>query len=484
MKRLYHLCIQQTFCIAVAIVSLLLCNAESRAEKTKTTKKKKVAASAAFIPSKTLTSIDEAERFYECASKIETAIDKSRYFSRSNIGIVIKSDDGRIVYQRNQNKLLKPASNLKLVTSAIALEKLGPDFRYETQLYLDGTVTNGTLNGNIIIVGTADPLLSGYFDGRINTIVAQWADTLQARGIKAITGDVVLDNSYFTNNEFGDEEDAPAPKPHNISFATVASFTNANASQLAKVTRTKIVKTKSGKKVKRVYGFKRGTRRKLVSVEPNVYTANAFIKELRSRNMISSEEMRKINYSLSIDRTKWKYFYTSVSPKLGDILKITNKLSDNFYADQLTRTLGAEFNGEGTLESGLDVEREFLKLNVGIAEKDVQLADGSGLSHDNFVTPATLIRLMDFMKREKNFDTYYESLSIPMMDGTLQGRINHELASNIRAKTGTISGVTSLSGYMTSRNGKNLTFSILCNGPYHKKSMRLEDEICKLLLEI
>lgn len=226
----------------------------------------------------------------------------------------------------------------------------------------------------------------------------------------------------------------------------------------------------------------------MVTIEPNVYCANTLLAALQQAGMMHKDaHVEKISYSRKIDRTRWKYLYSHYSISLAEALKATNKRSDNFYADQLLRTLGGEYYGEGSIEKGLEVVKEFLKNEVKVSSKEYKLTDGSGLSHENFVTPHLIVETLRYMREHsKAFHEYYESLAIPMTDGTLAGRINHALAHNIRAKTGSITGVVSLSGYLKSRSGKEMYFSIIANGlgrrSRHAKA--LEDTICKLLLEI
>ncbi len=429
----------------------------------------------------TLSGSTEAERLNECAEKISREL---RY-KQNAFGVLIQTASGEELYALNSNRLFKPASNVKLITSAAAIEKLKSDFRYRTEFYIDGDVTpDGILHGNLIVSGSPDPILSGFFDQRINDIVYSWIDTLNAHGIYTILGDLILDNSYYFGNHVAlANQDVYKP----LEFFTVASFRNADATQLskAKIRRYRTIKLKDGKTKKVAYRYRKRTRLRKVTVEPNAYMMEVLMKELHRRQMIVSDEVKKIAYSTSLDRTKWKHIYTHFSPPLSELLKIINKNSDNFYADQLLRTLGGEFRGEGSIEKGIEVVREFLIYNVYARPDEFQLVDGSGLSHANLVTPELLVKVMRYMRsRGKNFDVYYESLSIPTVDGTLGGRIRHELAKNIRAKTGSISGVISLSGYLTSRSGQQIYFSIIGNNAGKRRAKAIEDKICKYLLEI
>ncbi|MCS6989765.1 MAG: D-alanyl-D-alanine carboxypeptidase/D-alanyl-D-alanine-endopeptidase [Chloroherpetonaceae bacterium] len=427
-----------------------------------------------------LSGLTEAERMSECAEKIARELrSKQRGF-----GVLIQTASGVALYSLNSNRLFKPASNIKLITSAVAIEKLKPDFRYRTEFFIDGEIApDGVLHGNLIVSGSPDPILSGFFDQRINDIVLAWIDTLRARGISAILGDLILDNSYYFGNDVSlAKQDSYKP----LEFFTVANFRNADVKQLSKarVRRYRVIKLKNGKTRKVAY-YRRRARLRKVIVEPNAYMMEVLMQELQKRQMIAREEVKKIAYSTTLDRTKWKHIYTHFSEPLSELLKIINKHSDNFYADQLLRALGGELRGDGSIEKGLDVVREFLIYDVGASPDEFYLADGSGLSHANLVTPELLVKVLRYMRaRSPHFVAYYESLSIPTVDGTLGGRIHHELAKNIRAKTGSISGVISLSGYLTSRSGQQIYFSIIGNNVGKRRAKATEDRICKYLLEI
>jgi len=432
----------------------------------------------------TYTSLEKSEKeelFSVYARKIQHTL-RNGYAKYADFGIAIHTAEGEIIYEHNSARAYKPASNMKLITSAVALEKLGPDFRFKTDIFIDGYLQYGVLHGNLIVSGSTDPLLSGYFDSKINDVVTQWVDSLYTLGIQQIRGEVILDNSYYVGNDVDlPENEDYAP----VKFSTVASFSHANSDQLNKVSRVRVIRTRNGSKRVIRRGFRRGSRLKRVKIEPNAYLCDVLFEELKARNIIFSEGIEKINYSQNIDRTRWKHIYSHYSDPLSKIIGRTNKNSDNFYADQLLRTLGGEYRGEASLEKGVEVVNNFLAYTVGVDCSDFMMVDGSGLSHDNKVTPNILVRVMKYMKRRSPyFNTYYESLSIPTVDGTLISRIHHELATNIRAKTGSISGIISLSGYLTSRSGLDIYFSIIGNS-YRKKTLkRVEDKICKILLDI
>ncbi|MBN8704987.1 MAG: D-alanyl-D-alanine carboxypeptidase/D-alanyl-D-alanine-endopeptidase [Bacteroidetes bacterium] len=393
---------------------------------------------------------------------------RQKAYRKTRFGIQIQDELGNPVFSLNSNFKLKPASTLKIVTTAVALEKLGPDFRYKTVISTDGELENGILDGNLIIHGTADPQLSGYFDGEVISITSAWANQIQEMGISKITGSVFLDNSYYAD-ENGNVK---------TRFVTVAMFDQAAKSQL-----TQTVKNKKGKEVKRKIRLRRSSSRKLVQVNMNQYLGNLLTSELYKRNLIETKEA-ETDFDLPKD-IHLSALIVHESDPLSEIITRTNKKSDNFYADQLVRTLGYEFLGTGNIEAGIRVIEGFLRFHMNINESEYDMTDGSGLSHDNQMSAKVLTRILSYMSTSTpNRDYFYNSLSIPTVDGTLANRIHHPLAENMRGKTGSISGVVSLTGYISSNSGKNLVFSIMCNGGSSRRLKSLEDEICKLLLNL
>jgi PBP4 family serine-type D-alanyl-D-alanine carboxypeptidase len=180
-------------------------------------------------------------------------------------------------------------------------------------------------------------------------------------------------------------------------------------------------------------------------------------------------------------KRKWVQLAEYQSSPLVRALEIINKSSQNLHAEMLLRTLGAEFRGAGTEEAGLQVVREFLE-ETGVETKGISLNDGSGLSRDNLLTPRFQTSLLLFLSTRPHFDLFLNTLAVSGTDGTLRNRLSSERGV-IHAKTGTLSGVSSLSGYMTTRSGRNLVFSIFANFRASVGRIRTTiDEICRLFV--
>jgi D-alanyl-D-alanine carboxypeptidase/D-alanyl-D-alanine-endopeptidase (penicillin-binding protein 4) len=165
-------------------------------------------------------------------------------------------------------------------------------------------------------------------------------------------------------------------------------------------------------------------------------------------------------------------------------LEIINKKSQNLHAEMLLRTLGAEFKQSGTDAAGLQVVRDFLE-EAGIENDRIQLNDGCGLSRDNLVTPRFQTALLQFLSTRPYFDLFLNTLAISGTDGTLKNRMSsQQVRGFIRAKTGSLNGVTTLSGYMTTKSGRNLVFSIFANNVSRSmgRVKKTIDEICALFV--
>jgi D-alanyl-D-alanine carboxypeptidase/D-alanyl-D-alanine-endopeptidase (penicillin-binding protein 4) len=185
----------------------------------------------------------------------------------------------------------------------------------------------------------------------------------------------------------------------------------------------------------------------------------------------------------------WHLLAEHESPPLYRALEIINKHSQNLHAEMLLRTLGAEFKNQGTDEAGLDAVRDFLaEAGVeGMDSEKIQLNDGCGLSRDNLVTPRFQASLLKFLSTRPYFDLFLNTLAISGTDGTLKNRLSSEqVRGTIHAKTGSLAGVSTLSGYMTTKSGRNLVFCIFANNVRASMTTvkRTIDEICSLFVNL
>jgi D-alanyl-D-alanine carboxypeptidase/D-alanyl-D-alanine-endopeptidase (penicillin-binding protein 4) len=185
------------------------------------------------------------------------------------------------------------------------------------------------------------------------------------------------------------------------------------------------------------------------------------------------------------ERQGWNLLAEHSSPPLIRALEIINKRSQNLHAEMLLRTLGAEFRGEGTNEAGLQVVKEFL-VEAGIESDKIRLDDGCGLSRDNLLTPRFQTSLLEFLSKQPYFNLFQGTLAVSGTDGTLKHRLYAlQVKGSIHAKTGSLNGVTALAGYMTTKSGRNLVFSIFANRAYAEARVKKTiDEICSLFVNL
>ncbi len=438
-------------------------------------------------------------------------------------GVAIQSlKTGEYFYLRNENKSFRPASNMKLFTTGTALVKLSPDFTYWTKLYRTGKIKNGILNGDVVIRGSGDPTITGRFhDDNTLRVFQDWADSLKKAGVKKITGRIIGDDHYFSNEIMGEgwawdyQSDWYAAQISALSFndnCVDIIFTAGKAAGdtvsyhlepptnyvrvINRVITTPIHQEKGvffhrlrGKNIVTITGsLKIGTKEKRdwFSVEnPTLYAASVFTETLQSAGINVDGKPADIdslsNFTYSQSDTLRIASYQS--PPLRDIVKVVNKVSQNLYAELLVRTLGKVYRKDGSAHGGITVVKQYL-ASIGIDTSRFAMFDGSGLSHLDMVTPKQVITLLRALYRSSVKDDFLNSLPIAGVDGSLKNRMKMTAAQgNVRAKTGYISNSRSLSGFVTTKDGEPLVFSLLVNNYLVPTSManNLQDWICERL---
>jgi len=449
--------------------------------------------------------------------RIETALETS-ILRDASIGIQIVSvDTGDVMYERNPDLILNPASNTKLVTSAAALVKLNPEYQFITSVYIKGQLNDGVLSGDIFLRGGGDPSLA--YEGLLRL-----AHDVYNAGIRSITGNVVGDDSFFdTEREFTGWHDFDRAYSGRISALSL----NYNAVRLlvkpssrsgttpqillepptsyVKVHNKAVTSSKSGiyasfsppdspedepplsEETLVIKGRISTKARYGVSAyvyvnNPSLYTTTSFKDALQQMGVTVNGQA-----VLGQVPAKSTRVASYASESLSRIICDSNKVSNNFVAEQLLKTLGAEMLGQpGTTEKGLQVVAEFLK-EIGIPPEAYVLENGSGLSRNNRLSPAQIVALLTFMY--EHFEVRSEflaSLAIAGVDGTLQKRLQDTRAERrLRAKTGAITAVSCLSGYAASQDNEVFAFSIMMNG-YRSGGyavQKVQNEIGLLLTE-
>ena len=420
---------------------------------------------------------------------------------------------GRRLFRHNADHLFAPASNTKLLTTAAALRRLGPDHRYETALYVDGPIRNGVLHGNLIVRGSGDPTIGGYEQrASPTTVFRDWADSLRAAGITRIEGDIVGDDDPFSDVPLG-EGWSWNDVPHAYAAEVNGLVFNTNAIDLevqgrrpgapARITWTPF-ETDFVRVVNRTQTVARDSSTEDEYDRPfdtNTFTVSSRVhpKETEEETLTITEPTRYFTHVLrsvllqegvsvggrgvDVDAMPIKPQYaadsvrqvaTYQSPPLHRIVRTVNGESQNLYAEQLLRTLAVVNRPDTTSEDltvgsadlgALAVRSELAA--TGVDTSRVQLVDGSGLSRKNYVSPRALSRLLEHMWVDappERSSAFYDSLPTGGQEGTLEYRFRGEPAEgNVRAKTGTLSGVSALSGYVTTAGGTPLSFVIFSN---------------------
>ena len=444
------------------------------------------------------------------------------------VGIkVVSLDNGRVLFEENAHKLLRPASNMKLYTVAAALDRLSPDYRFTTTV-LGARLPDmsGVVRGDLIIYGQGDPTFAARFNnGDYFKGIDNLANRIVSAGVKRIEGDLVGDESYFVGPKYGsgwEWEDLTWYYGAEISSLTV----NDNALDLfikpgRDVRQPAVITTgppdplltivnkvtTSAKGTRRELNIYRGLGENTVTIVGNIpledagYTgaigishpALLFVYLLRNslaqKGVVITGKSRTtgtINQpemppAIQFGRnpivgvkpgTPLGFQITTLeSQPFSVIAAQTLKPSQNLYTELILRTLGTMTPPPPTMSPlrqtsenlGLEAVKSFLKT-AGIRPESLVLDDGSGLSRGDMVTAEASVELLAFMSKHRYAQVFRDALPIAGVDGTLRNRMRGTAAeNNVRAKTGSLSSASSLGGYVTTAAGEKLAFSITVN---------------------
>lgn len=444
--------------------------------------------------------------------------------------LIVDAASGEVLYEKSSVSYFVPASNMKLLTTALALDKLGLNYHFRTTLETDGTISPaGLLTGNVILVGRGDPNLSNRkfpfeakeeFDGPPEKVLAELAEQLVARGVKEISGDIVGDDSYFPRERYPDgwEIDdmvweygaaisaivvddntvtltlTPGEKPGDPVAAAIEPATpdfivkNEGVTSGAKEKPDLRLTRDPGAQTVLVTGTlpaKSAPHKLVLAVEePAQHAANLLARLLENRGIKIAGRIRAQHDPDPAEASR-TVLAEHLSLPLGDTVKLVNKISQNLHTEVLLRTAARQQGRWATPEDLLKFPEEFY-TRAGIAEDDVIQTDGSGLSRHDMVTPRALVALLQFAQKQPWFAAYYASFPIAGVDGTLNERMKNSLITGrVHAKTGSVSHVRTLSGYADTSGGRRLIFSFLSNnqgGKNHETHDAL-DGLCEAMIE-
>ncbi|RSK27643.1 D-alanyl-D-alanine carboxypeptidase/D-alanyl-D-alanine-endopeptidase [Bacillus sp. HMF5848] len=457
----------------------------------------------------------------QLTTQLTQLVENEPLLKGATIGISVRhAFSGDVLYARNSNVRLTPASNMKLFTAQAALQLLGENYRFTTEVLTDGHVKKGTLYGNVFLKGKGDPTL---LQTDLETIV----ETLQKAGIEKIEGNVIGDDSWFDDVRhsidlpWSDEQEYYGAGVSALSLAPDSDYDtgtvllevmpNKKVGGKARVTvtpKTKYVtiqndiKTVAAEEEKDItVERKHGTNvitlsgtipvnarkdKEWVAVwEPTLYAVDVFHESLTGHGIeVSGNERRGTtpkNATLLAEHH---------SMPLKELLIPFMKLSNNVHAEVLVKEMGKVKAGEGSWNQGLAVMKHELQA-LGIDVNTLITRDGSGISHVNAIPANEISRLLFVAQQQKWFPAFQSSLPVSgfhekMVGGTLRYRLTDPSAiGRVYAKTGTLTSVSSLAGYVKTDSGEDLIFSIVLNGLLDEwEGKNLEDKIVMALLKM
>lgn len=374
-------------------------------------------------------SVDTVEVALPWPQNVQYRLDslmQSSLLETSMVGIIVYDlTADSILYKVNERQAMRPASTMKLVTAITALDRLGGSYQFRTQLYYTGTIENHTLNGDLYCVGGFDPAFN-------NDDMRAFVESIQRMGVDTIRGRIVADKSMKDADLLGEgwcwDDDNPKLSP--LSYGRDIEF------------------------------------------------LERFVRELIGCDVVL--DVRMTESRLPDDAFPiCTRFHT-----MDQILQRMMKKSDNFYAEAMFYQLGAATGHRpSTAKHSAQVVKQLIQ-KVGNGKNPYRVADGSGLSLYNYVTPELEMRLLRYAYRNSNiYQHLLPSLPIAGVDGTLNTRMKGTFAEeNVKAKTGTVTGISALAGYCTSANGHLLCFSIINQGIMKSDSGRnFQNKVCNAL---
>jgi serine-type D-Ala-D-Ala carboxypeptidase/endopeptidase (penicillin-binding protein 4) len=475
------------------------------------------------------------------AESVERLISSSLAARTAFWGIeVVDLASGKTLYESNPDHYFVPASNTKLFTTALALERLGPDYTFQTRVLADALPdAEGRVQGPLRLMGGGDPNLSGravpYRMGSAAgdplAAIDALADQVAARGVKRVEGDVVGDDTWYVWEPYAagwgiedpESDDGPpvSALTLNDNVQTITVRPGSREGDLAAISLSPAIEfyridnrvrtTAAGSERKIHFDRVPGSRQArlwgtiplrdrgldlLAGIEdPAEYAARALRQALEDRGItVEGGAIARHRYPYEVDDLEQAPASPAqagvelarlVSAPLLEDLRITDKVSQNLHAELALRAVGRARRNVGSFEAGLEELKAFL-AEAGVAPEAYNFRDGSGLARLNLVTPAAVVQLLRYMWSTPQRQEWLGLLPVGAVDGTLSSRFGESpAAGRVHAKTGSLSHVSALSGYIERQNGKWVAFSILVNNANSRSAdvRGVMDRICNLILE-
>ena len=473
---------------------------------------------------------------------IQRLIDSSQAARTAFWGIqIVDLATGRTLYELNPEHFFVPASNAKLFTTALALNRLGPDFTFQTRVLAAGPPdAQGRISGDLRLAGGGDPNLSaraipyrmGPITGNPLAAIEELAEQLVARGIRSVAGDIIGDDTWYvwqpyaTGWAIDDPQSDDGPPISALTVAdnvlTLSVRPGAEAGEVAALSvnppsefyrienRVRTIAAGGERRLhfRRIPGSRdallwgvialrdRG-QDLLISVEdPAEFAAQALRNALETRGVsvdgaaraehLSPDRLADLTQATPPEPDGGEELASHVSARLIEDLRVTAKISQNLHAELALRAVGRARRNVGSFEAGMAEMKAFL-TEAGVDPAGYNLLDGSGLSRLDLITPATAVKLLRYMYDSPARDNWLSILPVGGQDGTLSTRFGGSgAAGRVYAKTGSLSHVSTLSGYIQRLDGSWVAFSILVNnygGRGVSEVRGVMDRICNLILE-
>jgi D-alanyl-D-alanine carboxypeptidase/D-alanyl-D-alanine-endopeptidase (penicillin-binding protein 4) len=408
--------------------------------------------------------------------------------------MVVSLTRGDTLFAQNAGEMMQPASTMKLFSTAVALDRFGPDYTFSTDALRDGTVSpDGTLQGNLYLRADGDPSLSARFFKDPNLPMATLARGIAAAGIKRITGSLVYDANAFDDRRVPEgwktkylgaayaARVSALSLNENLVWVVVSPAGNTAQVTLEPVTtsiplrnKVRLVSGKGGRIAARraadggidvsgTIGSSSGPLKySLVVDDPAMFTAGALNAALQNVGVTVSGGVKAGRAPANAAKVA-----SIASPPLSEIVSEMNRESINIVAELLFRDAARASapGGQSSAEAGQAHLRDFLATKVGADPQSIRAFDGSGLSTLDYLEPRTMIKLLSYAHRGPWSSAFHGSLPVAGESELLRRRMRGSPAEgNLHAKTGTTDVVAGLGGYVTSRNGEIIAFSFLYNG--------------------
>ncbi len=457
----------------------------------------------------------------DLTARITAALNGKNGKQAGRLGVCVTlMPSGKVLFAQRADELFTPASNEKIITTASALRTLGEGFQFQTLFWADGPVEGCVLKGNLIVQGDGDPSISGRFhNGDVSFLLRTWAEILVKRGIRSITGDLILDDTLFDRRfthmnwpaeQLGRWYEAPVgalgfndscqnvvvssaggvsvrfePDAH---YYTLVNRVSCASSRSAASARPLVITHKPGAPDVVVSGSWLAGRAEetfFIPVDdPTAFFGAALAEEMKRAGIAINGSVRPARNAPPRVTPDDKRVHIIHSSKIIDAVSVCNKNSQNFYAEMLFKRTGAKAFGTGTFETGAKAASLFL-ADVGIKPGTYAVSDGSGLSRENRFSPRQFATVLGWAFNSDFADDFVDSLGVSGVDRTMRKRLNNPAyRGKVLAKTGTLDGVAALSGYAFNRGGQVLVFSILANDTHGNWAARaVMDDICKALVD-